>query len=238
MTTFDGEGITPALTLLTATGARPKAWAICERLMQAQKFDGNGIVHWVIVDDGPEPQPITFDRFGWSVEVIRPTPYWQNGQNTQARNLAAGLAVIPDNHRVVIIEDDDHYAPGYLSAVLEWLDHAELVGESHARYYHIGRQVWKHCGNDQHASLCSTAVRGSALKLLREIVQQHHKFIDIELWRQFTGPKHLQKTDLCVGIKGLPGRGGIGAGHRMTGTLDQHRETLRSWLGDAADLYR
>src|SRR5690606_8566975 len=76
-------------TLLSATGARPEAWAICERLMARQDYAGP--VRWVIVDDGPEPQPVTFQRDGWVLEVVRPEPYWQPGQNTQARNLAAGL---------------------------------------------------------------------------------------------------------------------------------------------------
>lgn len=73
------------LTLLTATGARPQAWAICERLMMAQDYSGP--VRWVIVDDGKEAQPVTFERDGWTLEVIRPAPYWRQGQNTQARNL-------------------------------------------------------------------------------------------------------------------------------------------------------
>jgi hypothetical protein len=236
MTAFDDTNITPALTLLTATGARPAAWAICVRLMMAQDYYA-GPVRWVIVDDGPVPQPITFARADWSVEVIRPRPYWRPGQNTQARNLAAGLAVIPGHARVVVIEDDDWYSPEYLSVASWWLETHQLVGESHARYYHVGRRVWRDCGNDQHASLCSTAVRGDALKLLREIVAQHPKFIDLELWRQFAGPKRLHNTAHCVGIKGLPGRGGIGAGHRMHGTPDPAGRTLRSWIGEASSLY-
>ena len=225
------------LTLLTATGARPHAWAICERLMRAQDYDGS--VRWVIVDDGPEPQPVTFQREGWTLEIVRPQPYWKPGQNTQARNLAAGLAVIPDDARVVVIEDDDWYSPEWLGAVAiaMLISDADLIGESHARYYHVGRRVWRDCGNAEHASLCSTAVRGEALRLLRQIVQRHPKFIDIELWRQFDGLSRLYRTQHCVGIKGLPGRGGIGVGHRMHGTPDPTGRTLRSWIGDDAALY-
>ena len=62
------------LHLLTATGARPQAWAICERLMAAQDYAGP--VTWIIVDDGPEPQPVTFERAGWRLVVIRPAPLW------------------------------------------------------------------------------------------------------------------------------------------------------------------
>ncbi|HCZ47951.1 MAG TPA: hypothetical protein DCZ11_02980, partial [Gammaproteobacteria bacterium] len=154
------------LTLLTATGARPQAWALCERMMRLQDWDG--AVRWVIVDDGAHPQPLTFRRPGWTLEVIRPQPYWRPGMNTQARNLAAGLAEIGDTERVVVIEDDDAYAPGYLRAVASWLADAPLVGESHARYYHVARRVWRDCGNHAHASLCSTAVRDEGLAALRD----------------------------------------------------------------------
>ena len=50
------------LTLLTATGARPEAWAICEQLMARQTYAGP--VRWVIVDDGPVAQPVAFQRAG------------------------------------------------------------------------------------------------------------------------------------------------------------------------------
>lgn len=223
------------LTLLTTTGCRPQAWGLCEAMMAAQ--DVEGPVRWVIVDDGPEAQPIAFRRDGWEVEVIRRRPYWSPGQNTQAANLAAGLREIGDDERVAVIEDDDGYLAGYLSAVSAWLDRAELVGESHARYYHVGRRVWRLCGNTDHASLCSTGVRGEALRLLRELVTENAKFIDIALWRGFAGRRLLQHTQHVVGIKGLPGRGGIGAGHRMDGSRDPQLNTLHQWMGSLAQHY-
>ena len=114
------------LTLLTATGARAAAWAICERLMAAQDYAGP--VRWIIVDDGPEPQPVTFRREGWQLVVIRPSPFWQHGQNTQARNLLKGLEVVDAHARLAIIEDDDHYRPCYLTEIAQRLERAELVG--------------------------------------------------------------------------------------------------------------
>ena len=87
------------LTLLTATGCRPEAWALCERWMARQTYAGT--VRWVIVDDGPDEQPITFEREGWVLEVLRPTPRWRLGNNTQARNLSEGLAVIGADALVV-----------------------------------------------------------------------------------------------------------------------------------------
>lgn len=218
------------LTLLTATGARPEAWAICEKLMARQDYAGP--VRWVIVDDGPEAQPVAFQRAGWAVEVVRPAPYWTAGQNTQARNLTAGLDVIDTDESVAVIEDDDYYSPGYLSAVAGWLERRPLVGESRARYYNVTTGRGHQMGNVRHASLCSTAVRGEGLRALRAAVRQADKFIDIALWRMLPG--RLYDTRHVVGIKGMPGRGGIGAGHRDTFGQPM---SLRDWIGEDAALY-
>lgn len=226
------------MTLLTATGARPVAWGLCEQLMTAQDY--TGAVRWVVVDDGPTPQPLAFVRDHWSLDVIRPLPAWRPGQNTQARNLSAGLAAIAADERVVIIEDDDWYAPDWLTHVVARLDGAELVGESCARYYHVraGRQRQLH--NDQHASLCATALQGRAIHALREVCAARPTYLDIELWRRPL-QRRLFDGHRVVGIKGLPGRPGIGNGHAPTfGELDgAGRPVLKDWVGAAwAKRYR
>jgi hypothetical protein len=224
------------LTLLTATGARPQAWTLCERLMQRQTYAG--AVRWVIVDDGEAAQPITFAREGWSLDVVRPQPFWRAGENTQARNLAAGLARIGDDARVLVIEDDDWYAPDWLAHALAELDRAELVGEGRARYYNVATRIGRQLSNATHASLCSTALRGRALSWLRAIVGTHPKFIDLELWKRH-GRGIVFDGHRVVGIKGLPGRGGIGMGHRgeFRGTADACGALLRCWVGEDAELY-
>ena len=219
------------LTLLIATGCRPEAWRISEALLERQTYAGPARL--VVVDDGPVAQPITLQRAGWTVEVVRPMPRWEAGQNTQARNLAAGLEVIDRDELVVCWEDDDYYAPGYLSDVANWLESADLVGECRARYYNVATGHGRQLGNRQHASLCSTAVKGDGLALLRQAVKRSPKFIDLELWRMFAR-KQLHETRHVVGIKGMPGRGGIGVGH--------HKDfgkamSLRDWIGEDAALY-
>jgi len=221
------------LTLLTATGMRPEAWAICERLMMRQTFDGD--VRWIIVDDGETLQPITFERSGWVLDIIRPLPFWQPGQNTQARNLRAGLVRAMAGDRVVCIEDDDHVGPGYLADVDAWLDRADLVGEPMARYFNVATGAGKQLANNQHCSLCSTAMKGAALEVFRNVVGKNKKFIDLELWRTFAGRKYISGTRHVVGIKGLPGREGIGVGHRMSGAGTSG--LLRKWIGDDAGIY-
>ena len=234
------------LTLLTTTGERPLAWSLCERLMLAQTFEGP--VRWVVVDDGREAQPLTFERAGWSVEVLRPQPAWAPGQNTQARNLQTGLRAIGADERVVIVEDDDHYAPAYLDDVARRFDAgAELIGEAPARYYNVPQRRARQLHNQRHASLCTTSVAGAALSALRAAAQRSGaEFIDLTLWRSALAARRdlrvlpTGRSPLVHGIKGLPGRAGIGMGHRadLQGVADQGGNVLAEWVGDAwARLY-
>jgi len=129
------------LTLLTTTGSRPKAWEICQKLMARQTYKGQ--VRWIVVDDGEKEQEIDFKPTNgiWHMEIYRPEPLWQPGQNTQARNLLTGLAVIKNEENLVIIEDDDFYATDWLETVEQQLQKAELVGECHARYYNVKKRM-------------------------------------------------------------------------------------------------
>lgn len=225
------------LTLLTATGCRPQAWALCERWMLAQDYPG--AVRWLVVDDGGEAQPVNFERAGWLLEVIRPTPRWKPGMNSQARNLLAGLDRLEAGDSLVVIEDDDYYGPGYLSAVESWLQTAELAGECMARYYNVARRIARQLNNRGHASLCSTVMRGAALEHFRKECKPGVQFIDLSLWRNFRGPKVLAETKHVVGIKGLPGRDGIGMGHKenFSGSIDPDGAMLREWIGADAEAY-
>lgn len=225
------------LTLLTATGARPEAWALCQKFMHRQTYSGP--VRWVIVDDGEQAQGIRFKKRGWTLEVIRPEPFWQPGANTQARNLLAGLAAIGADERVVFIEDDDWYSLDWLAVIDKALDKAELVGEGCARYYNVKQAKYRTHDNSQHSSLCSTAARGRALNTLRSVCRPGIEFIDMLLW-QAHGDRHVFKGESVVGIKGLPGRAGIGIGHKpdFFGDYDPSGDVLKSWIGNDADLYR
>jgi len=224
------------IQIVTATGARPKAWSLCERWMSAQDYQGP--VRWLVVDDGPDPQPVTFKREGWDVVLIRPAPFWKPGENTQARNLAKGVGACDPAHLVVFIEDDDHYAPGWLSKVVEESARAEVVGEMRARYYNVASRVARQLQNMGHASLCSTAIRGPALQTFLTVCRTASRFIDIQLWRAHRS-KHLFGGNLVTGIKGLPGREGIGMGHSVgfAGVEDRAGNLLRQWIGSDAEAY-
>ncbi len=70
--------------------------------------------------------------------------------------------------------------------------------------------------NVNHASLCSTAMTGAALEAFRRVCAEHDTYIDVQLWKSaVTKIIHKPSPRGVVGRKGLPGRPGIGVGHRL-----------------------
>lgn len=225
------------LTLLTTTGARPDAWKLCQRWMERQTY--TGAVRWIIVDDGEQPQEIDFNR-KWELKVIRPEPLWKPGDNTQARNIQAGLELVAADDRLVIIEDDDWYAADWLEWVDLQLDKADLVGEGCAKYYNVQQKRWKDHQNKTHSSLCSTAMKGKAIDTFRSVARPKIQFIDVLLWQAFSPNRVVvENKSRVIGIKGMPGRIGIGYGHgkNFNGKPDFNGSQLRKWIGNDADFY-
>lgn len=221
------------LTLLTVTGMRQEAWGICLKLMERQSYQG--FVKWVIVDDGETPQETTFKRGSWELTIIRREPFWKEGENTQRVNLLTGMNYISDNEKVVIIEDDDYYPENWLKTISDKLDSYDLVGDAPAKYYNVKTGRGRALDNLKHSSLCSTGMKGSAIAEFRKLLRIKQTFIDIELWRKCKN-KHLFSDGGVVGIKGLPGRGGIGGGHKAS-FGEQDARLLESWIGQDIEIY-
>lgn len=225
------------LYLLTPTGGRPEGLALLAQYLNAQTWTGPA--RWVIVDDMDPATPVPAVRDGIEVEVVRPCWRWAPGQNTQAACMAAGLTRIPPGAIVLVLEDDDAYLPGHVVTLLRALAVAELVGERVARYYNVVTGRHRVIPGTYHASLASVGLRGRALDRLRDLCAAGSQRIDMDLWRTFQGPRSLLDSANVVGIKGLPGRPGIGVGHRPDfGDPDPDGRILAEWLGPAlADAY-
>tara|TARA_R110002049_G_scaffold281333_1_gene460864 strand:+ start:24225 stop:24884 length:660 start_codon:yes stop_codon:yes gene_type:complete len=216
------------ICLITPTGDRPDAFALCQQYMLAQDYSGD--VRWIIVDDGVTATPVTFEREGWEVDVLRLEPM----PRSQARNLLVGMGHVAPGGRVAIIEDDDAYAPEYLSHISDWLDSADLVGERFTRYYNVRTGRGQQMKNRDHASLCATAMKGEATEDFCQLLVKLSSALDMTLWRDFKGSKYLSDTFYVTGIKGMPGRKGVGVGHREEFGLPM---SLRHWIGERAALY-
>lgn len=222
------------LQLITPTGERPEAWALCQRWAARQTY--RGPVLWVIVDDGRQPQKLEFRRDGWDVHVIRPAHRWSpDAGNTQRENLLECFKHIDMSLPVVCWEDDDHYTAQWLDVAADELARVDLVGNAPNRYFNVrtGRRI-QHV-NTRHASLCATAMKGRALRDFRALVERGWRIYDIALWRtEFQGRKAIVPGGYVTGIKGMPGRGGIASGH---GNMDGEPGDLREWIGDDAKHY-
>ena len=231
----------PGVTLITPTGCRPGSLRRCAGFVGRQTWAGP--LQWIIVDDG-EPPSDTGLRVYRPIELTRihPEPKWRLGQNTLARNLLAALPEVRYDF-LFFFEDDDFYASDYVEEQMRLLGDAQMVGEAPARYYHLPSRRYQQLNNRGHASLCQTGIRREVLPLFRLISERAEKsgtkFIDVQLWGH-AGKKVLHDGRRSVGMKGLPGRAGIGVGHRPYGPdwrADASAAVLKSWIGEDTKLY-
>ena len=221
---------------LTPTGGRPEGLALLGEYINAQTYKRK--FTWVIVDDCDPATYIPKMRDGIDVIVIRPDWRWKPGMNTHARNMEQALDHVPADSVCFIFEDDDIYLPGYIEAMLESISDSELIGEIDSRYYNAQTGKHKILKGRFHSSLASTVCRGSALQSFRDLCETGiQKMIDVTLWKNFNGKKKLLQTRNVIGIKGMPGRAGIGIGHRHHFGSAHNKDTLRAWAGDYAANY-
>jgi glycosyltransferase involved in cell wall biosynthesis len=228
------------IALITPTGGRPDQIGLCAEFMKKQDYKGS--VLWVIVDDGDPVtiEDIPFDfKENWTIKKLYPIAVWRQGQNTQARNLLVAAKAIQqrdDVEAVFIIEDDDYYSPKYLSTMMQYLQGKDAVGELATVYYNPYRRAWMRNGNTHHASLCQTGFAITMMPLFIKACTTQHVFIDMTFWRFLRSYKLalFNNGDIAIGIKGIPGRGGIGMGHRMDleMTPDPEMEYLKKLIGE------
>jgi hypothetical protein len=248
------------ITLITATGERPKAFELCS--MYVMRFDRPNVpIQWIVVDDSVEDSfaslkdrnnPIyserTMMRFvseGIECLFFKPRHRWRPGLNTLPLNLTEAFEYVKYD-AVFFIEDDDWYSRHYLLRQYEALicNGAMIVGETPSRYYHVPTKQVRILKSVSHASLCQTGINSCILPMLSEICNNTTQAIDFNLWSAFIGldSQILRESFNCVGIKGLPGRPGIGIGHtpqRHPGQWRSDRDLsiLNSWIGPDVALY-
>ena len=224
------------IALITPSGFRPYQISLCEKYMQAQTYKGP--VVWVIVDDALPCSSSNISREGWEVIHVYPSPVWEMGQNTQGRNIKAGIDAVRDRdiEAYFIIEDDDYYKPCYLEEMMLRSNNCLVWGECQTIYYNVVSRHWIENQNDKWSSLFQTAFKPFALSFFERLYNE--KFIDYAFFHIVPGVK-LFKGNFSIGIKGQPGRGGIGAGHRNISNLipDKSGEKLIELLGTDSIYY-
>lgn len=220
------------LTTITCTGDRPEAFALCEKYLAAQTLQP---AQMLVIDDGEVPIVCTLGQQYVYVPHLR-------GKGSMVQKLRmALLSNMITGDALVFWEDDDGYNPKWLEWCADKLTQFDLVGEGRAIYYNVQKRWWFDHANMQHASLCATALNRSLFpSLLRETLNPE-PFIDSRIWRYPVKKRVFDNAHrLVVGIKGMPGRGGYGGGHKPhdpSERADKDLAFLRKIMGDAADNY-
>lgn len=220
-------------TVLTPTCDRPVAFALAEEYMRRQTLQPD---EWIVVDGGEEPTRCTLGQ----TYIHQPSP---PGARNLARNLLVGLALVKTDI-LVCWEDDDWYHPTHLERLLGQLrlDGVLLAGDPSQRYYNVAQRKWRVYKN-RGSCLCQTGMHRSLIptfqKTIERCLQANSYGIDGRFWSDVSR-RHwdLVPTLTCLGIKGLPGRQGLGVGHRPDRhwRADPNCTQLQAWIGaeDAA----
>lgn len=201
------------ITLLTPTGARQEAFRRCEDYIRRQtlSFDSVGGLQWIVIDDAEPRTKCTLGQ-----EYHKGPIQWSPEINTQRPNMDEAMKYVKGDY-IFIIEDDDYYHPTYLEVMMKFLQNTEIVGLGNTYYYSVLSPGFKMMKNYGHASLCQTAMRKTMLPYLYQAVHSGKEFFDIELWKRVQEKEipmiMYSNSAISVGMKGLPGRTGIGVGH-------------------------
>jgi hypothetical protein len=232
------------IALITPTGGRPSQFSLCSMFMRRQTYMGK--VVWIIVDDC---LPITTDavqanfRENWSIIKVYPSPPWNQNLNTQARNLSVALNTLLINYKreeieaIFIIEDDDYYKNIYLENMILRLNGFLAAGEIQTLYYNVVYRQFCVNTNVGHSSLFQTVFKVETIPVLEMAFSD--KFIDMKFWNLVQNKNLFKAGNLSIGMKGLPGRYGIGIGHRRFNgwPYDLYLKYLTEWIGEDAKLY-
>lgn len=225
------------LTIVTPTCDQPTGMRLAELFMQRQTVQPD---EWIVVDDGIKPARLSMGQ----VHVKRVREPGCTPAQSLCRNLLAAIPFVRGDN-IVFWEHDDYVAPTHLETIVGMLtDQILLAGDDQQRYYNVAHRCWRFFDNVG-ASLCQTGMRRellptfeAAAKLCLKVAQSH---VDFTLWQAV--PAHqqaLRRTDTVVGIKGLPGRPGLGIGHRPSGPKwipDPDLAKLRALIGEDAAIY-
>lgn len=220
------------LTTITCTGDRPEAFALCEKYLASQTVQP---AQMLVLDDGEVPTICTLGQQYIYVPHLR-------GKGSMVQKLRLALVGnLIKGDALVFWEDDDAYAPIWLEWCASKLAQFDLVGEGRAIYYNVQKRWWFEHANMQHASLCSTAMTRTMFPSLLRETANTEPFIDSRIWRYPVRKRVFDNSPrLVIGIKGMPGRGGYGGGHKPhdpSERADKDLDFLQTLIGDAGKAY-
>jgi len=243
----------PDVTIITPGGDRPWSFNLIRNYLFRQTFPGT--MQWLVISDSQNQKPYEqiWLQFACSNDKrfiegeMHQLPYDPDmvGPQSLAQNLLWGLSKAK-GEIIVICEDDDWYGPEHVKECVNHLaaDKIKATGTIWQRYYHLpslSHRTYKNVGS----ALCSTAFHWDLIPQLaasaRWCGEKNRKGIDRRFWdslepewKDIFEPKKNQ----VIGMKGLPGRFGIGIGHQPRAFIaDPNASMLREWVGIDANRY-
>jgi hypothetical protein len=242
------------IVAITPTGDRPQTFKLCLKWMESQTLKPD---RWVIVDDGKFSLDTT-NLPSYALYLRRhPTP--SDPKFTLCLNMKEAFKVAVGDIQLVI-EDDEYYAPTYIEKMVRYLQTYEVVGLGRSKYYHLPSKGYKRHMSLNMTCLSRTAWRDSFSSTVQSILNGD-SFFDVKLWRMLSPNRNviydasnLKEVErvtengkgivfddgdsdvLCLGIKGLPGRAGIGQGHLhrfYTQHDNDNFDVLKRWIPKA-----
>lgn len=206
--------------VVTCTGSRPELFALCQRWVTRCDPD-----LWIVRNDTRDVMAA-------------------HRVDSAHASLTQALNAVPNNHHVIIMEDDDWYPASHVRALSDTLNQGcDLAGPNVEIKYNVPGRLWS-AGPVTRALAGRTAIHANALA--RYIGHLSGPRGGDELaWQRMRGA--LLASAYCVEIKGagfgLPGRPGATAKHdpqncaRLGWTPDPDATKLRELIGDDAEEY-
>jgi glycosyltransferase involved in cell wall biosynthesis len=223
------------LSVITCTADRPWAIKQAETLMKRQTRQPD---EWVVADDGTFPAQLTCNQ----IHVTQPRNI--SGPVSLANNMLAALSVVTGDI-IVVVEDDDWYHPAYLETCAKRLQTTGATGDRILRYYHVPQRIYITM-NNRGSALAQTSLRREYLPFMQKAAMaaltKEDYNIDSRFWSTLASSDYTLHNDgQVIGMKGLPGRQGLGIGHRPNHKRpwrnDPTGKMLRHWLGEEAEAY-
>lgn len=215
------------ITVITPTCDRPAGIAYLERWMARQTVKPD---RWIVADGGKSKARLTMGQ----------EHRWQPGNPGAAnfaRNVLRALEGVKEG-LVIVMEDDDWYAPDHIEACVSGLERSDIYGCPLLRYWNLRVRGYMDM-RQKSASLAQTAFRAELATAMREAANAALKAGDYAVDGRFWGKRQATGRPTSAGIKGLPGTKGLGVGHRDSGRWipDPDKRKLREWIGKDADEY-
>lgn len=232
------------VTVITPTGDRFAAFNRCMQWLLTQTVMPS---QWIIVDDGVVSLADVMQLPKW-VDHIRRDRKSTDPPHTLSSNLLLAIDYVK-NDKILIIEDDDWYAPNYIEFMLPYFSKADLIATNRITYYHLLGRMWKQGKPAKHSALAQTGFTQKAIPQLKKVCEtfdweiREKGLVDRHFWHSFDGKKLLiqDHPQLHCGFKGLFGRRGLAEGHEHTSwgyKKDEDYSFLKSTIGEDIIFYK